>query len=277
MNVSNYGTPLRLANEGKITLYGPEGFEGMRRAGHLAAEALDLVAEHIRPGVTTEFIDQFVFSFAMQHGVVPATLNYRGYPKSCCISLNHVVCHGIPGSRTLIDGDILNVDVTFIVDGWHGDSSRMYTAGHISRKAERLIEVTYEAMMRGIDIIKPGATVGDIGYAIQKYAESERCSVVRDFCGHGVGLVFHDKPNILHYGTPGVGPVLEAGMIFTVEPMINLGKAHVKMLSDGWTAVTRDRSLSAQFEHTVGVTPTGVEVFTLSPRGWHKPPYPPQL
>jgi methionyl aminopeptidase len=277
MNVSNYGTPLRLANEGKITLYGPEGFEGMRRAGHLAAEALDLVAGHVRPGVTTEFIDELVFGFAMRHGVLPATLNYRGYPKSSCISLNHVVCHGIPGSRALIEGDILNIDVTFVVDGWHGDSSRMYTVGRISRKAERLIEVTYEAMMRGIAVIRPGATVGDIGYAIQRFAEGERCSVVRDFCGHGVGLVFHDKPNILHYGTPGEGPVLQAGMIFTVEPMINLGKAHVKMLPDGWTAVTRDRSLSAQFEHTVGVTPAGAEVFTYSPRGWHKPPYPPQL
>jgi len=277
MNVSNYGMPLRLANEGKITLYGQEGFEGMRRAGRLAAEALDLITMHIRPGVTTEFIDQLVFRFAMQHGALLATLNYRGYPKSCCISLNHVVCHGIPGSRMLIEGDTLNVDVTFIVNGWHGDSSRMYTVGRISRKAERLIEVTYEAMMRGIAVIKPGATVGDIGHAIQRFAEGERCSVVRDFCGHGVGRVFHDKPNILHYGTPGDGPVLEAGMIFTVEPMINLGKAQVRMLPDGWTAVTRDRSLSAQFEHTVGVTKTGVEVFTYSPRGWHKPPYPPQL
>ena len=277
MNVSNYGTPLRLANEGKITLYGPEGFAGMRRAGHLAAEALDLVAEHVRPGVTTEQIDQLVFDFAMRHGIVPATLNYRGYPKSCCTSLNHVVCHGIPGSRVLIEGDILNVDVTFIADGWHGDSSRMYCVGRIARRAERLIEVTHEAMMRGIAVIRPGATVGDIGHAIQRFAEAERCSVVRDFCGHGVGLVFHDKPNILHYGSPGEGPKLEPGMIFTVEPMINLGKAHVKMLSDGWTAVTRDRSLSAQFEHSGGVTPTGVEVFTFSPRGWHKPPYPPQL
>ncbi len=277
MNVSNYGAPVRLANEGKITLYGPEGFAGMRRAGFLAAEALDLVAEHVRPGVTTEFIDQLVFDFAMQHNALPATLNYRGYPKSCCTSLNHVVCHGIPGSRTLIEGDILNVDVTFIADGWHGDSSRMYGVGRIARRAERLIEVTYESMMRGIAVIRPGATVGDIGHAIQIFAEGERCSVVRDFCGHGVGLVFHDKPNILHYGSPGEGPKLEPGMIFTVEPMINLGKAHVKMLSDGWTAVTRDRSLSAQFEHTVGVTPTGVEVFTFSPRGWHKPPYPSQL
>lgn len=277
MHGSEYGAPLRLANEGKIRLHGPEGFEGMRRAGRLAAAALDLVAEHVRPGITTDYIDRLVFDFAMEHGALPATLNYRGYPKSCCISLNHVVCHGIPGNRVLAEGDILNVDVTFILNGWHGDSSRMYYAGRVSRKAERLIEVTHEAMMRGISVIKPGATVGDIGHAIQKFAEGERCSVVRDFCGHGVGLVFHDKPNILHYGNPGEGPVLEAGMIFTVEPMINLGKPHVKMLSDGWTAVTRDRSLSAQFEHAIGVTPTGAEVFTFSPRGWHKPPYPPQI
>ncbi len=276
MHGSDYGAPLRSA-EGKIRLYGPDGFEGMRKAGGLAAAALDLVAEHVRPGITTESIDQLVFSFAMQNGALPATLHYRGYPKSCCISLNHVVCHGIPGSRLLVEGDILNVDVTLILNGWHGDSSRMYTVGRVSRRAERLIEVTYEAMMRGIAAVKPGAAAGDIGYAIQSFAERERCSVVRDFCGHGIGLVFHDKPNILHYGLRGEGVVFQPGMIFTVEPMINLGKAQVKMLSDGWTAVTRDRSLSAQFEHTVGVTATGAEVFTYSPRGWHKPPYPPQI
>jgi methionyl aminopeptidase len=274
MHGSEYGAPLGLANDDNIKLYGPEGFAGMRRAGQLAAACLDLVAGQVRPGITTDSIDELVFDFALKHGAVPATLNYRGYPKSCCTSLNHVVCHGIPGPRVLADGDILNVDVTFILDGWHGDSSRMYIAGRAARKAMRLIEVTHEAMMRGIAVIKPGATVGDIGHAIQRFAEAERCSIVRDFCGHGVGLQFHDKPNILHYGTPGEGPVLDAGMIFTVEPMINLGKPHVKMLSDGWTAVTRDRSLSAQFEHTVGVTQTGVEVFTYSPRGWHMPPYP---
>jgi len=245
----------------------------MRRAGRIVAQALDILAGMVRPGLTTDAIDEFVFDYAMQHNAVPATLNYRGYPKSCCTSLNHVVCHGIPGPRVLVDGDILNIDVTLIVDGWHGDSSRMYPVGQIPRKAERLIEVTYEAMMRGIAVIEPGAKVGDIGHAIQKYAESERCSVVRDFCGHGLGLVFHDKPNILHYGTQGEGVALEPGMMFTVEPMINLGKPHVKMLSDGWTAVTRDRSLSAQFEHTVGVTPDGCEVFTYSTKGFHKPPY----
>ena len=273
MSGSDYNA-LRLANDNKIRLYGPEGFDGMRRAGRLTAECLDLIANLVKPGVTTESIDEFVFQFALDNGALPATLNYRGYTKSSCISLNHVVCHGIPGPRALIEGDILNVDVTLILNGWHGDSSRMYTVGRVPRKAERLIEVTHEAMLRGISAVKPGATTGDIGHAIQRYAEAERCSVVRDFCGHGVGLVFHDKPNILHYGKPREGAVLEAGMIFTIEPMINLGKAHVKMLSDGWTAVTRDRSLSAQFEHTVGVTATGVEIFTLSPRGWHKPPYP---
>jgi len=273
MSGSDYNA-LRLANDNKIRLYGPEGFAGMRRAGRLTADCLDLIANLVKPGVTTESIDEFVFQFALDNGALPATLNYRGYTKSSCISLNHVVCHGIPGPRALIEGDILNVDVTLILNGWHGDSSRMYTVGRVPRKAERLIEVTHEAMLRGISAVKPGATTGDIGHAIQRYAEAERCSVVRDFCGHGVGLVFHDKPNILHYGKPREGAILEAGMIFTIEPMINLGKAHVKMLSDGWTAVTRDRSLSSQFEHTVGVTPTGVEIFTLSPRGWHKPPYP---
>jgi methionyl aminopeptidase len=223
--------------------------------------------------VTTEALDQFVFEFAMDHGAVPAPLNYRGFPKSICTSLNHVVCHGIPGPRSLKEGDILNIDVTLIVDGWHGDSSRMYAVGKIPRAAERLLDVTYNALMRGVAAVRPGATTGDIGAAIQIYAESERCSVVRDFCGHGLGRVFHDRPNILHYGEPGEGLQLKPGMLFTIEPMINLGKPHVKILSDGWTAVTRDRSLSAQFEHTVGVTETGCEVFTVSPRGLDRPPY----
>ncbi len=257
----------------KIKIHGPEAFAGMRRAGQLAAEALDLITDYVQPGVSTERLDEVVLEFALSHGAVPAPLNYRGYTKSICTSLNHVVCHGIPGPRPLREGDVLNIDITLIQGGWHGDSSRMYGVGEISRKAERLIEVTYEAMMRGVAAVRPGNTVGDIGVAIQAYAEAERCSVVRDFCGHGLGLVFHDRPNILHYGEPGEGAVLEPGMIFTVEPMINLGKPHVKMLSDGWTAVTRDRSLSAQFEHSVGVTEAGCEVFTYSPRGWHKPPY----
>jgi methionyl aminopeptidase len=226
---------------------------------------------YVKPGVTTQFIDKLVFDFAMDHGVYPATLHYRGYTKSSCTSINHVVCHGIPDDRQLREGEIVNIDVTLIVDGWHGDSSRMYPVGSLNRKAERLIEVTHESLMRGIAAVRPGATTGDIGHAIQKYAEGERCSVVRDFCGHGLGQLFHDAPNILHYGNRGEGAKLEPGMLFTIEPMINLGKAAVKVLSDGWTAVTRDRELSAQFEHTVGVTDTGVEIFTLSPGGLFNP------
>jgi methionyl aminopeptidase len=211
--------------------------------------------------------------FAGDHKALPATLNYRGYRHACCISINHVVCHGIPNDKPLRGGDILNIDLTLIIDGWHGDTSRMYAVGEISRSAERLIEVTYECLMRGIAMIKPGAHLGDIGYAIQNFAEAQRCSVVRDFCGHGLGRQFHDHPNVLHYGRMGEGVVLKPGMFFTVEPMINLGKAPVKVLSDGWTAVTRDRSLSAQFEHAIGVTETGCEIFTLSPKGLHCPPY----
>jgi methionyl aminopeptidase len=253
-------------NDGQIKLHGPAGFDGMRRAGRLVAEALDAVEGLIEPGVPTDEIDDFVRDFAIKNGAVPATLGFKGYTKSSCISINHVVCHGIPSERTLRDGDIANIDITLILDGWHGDSSRMYAIGKAKRAATRLIEVTEEAMMRGIAAIKPGATTGDIGFAIQEFAESERCSVVRDFCGHGVGRLFHDVPNILHYGSPGEGIALKPGMIFTVEPMINLGRPQVKILADGWTAVTRDRSLSAQFEHSVGVTEDGYEIFTLSPR-----------
>jgi methionyl aminopeptidase len=260
------------ARDTKIKLHGAEAFAGMAKAGRLVAEALDLLVDHVKPGVTTDALDQFVFDFALEHGAIPAPLNYRGFPKSICTSLNHVVCHGIPGPRALKEGDILNIDVTLIVDGWHGDSSRMYAVGKISRAAERLLEVTYNSLMKGVAAVRPGATTGDIGAAIQTYAEAERCSVVRDFCGHGLGKVFHDRPNILHYGEPGEGLPLKPGMLFTIEPMINIGKPHVKILSDGWTAVTRDRSLSAQFEHTVGVTETGCEVFTLSPLGLDRPP-----
>ncbi len=263
--------PLR--KTGHIKLYGPEGFEGMRRAGQLTAQALDEVAGLIGPGVSTEAIDKLVFQFAMDHKAYPATLMYRGYRYSVCTSINHVVCHGMPNARPLREGDIVNVDITLVVDGWYGDSSRMYAVGNIPRRAERLVEVTYDAMMRGIAAIKPGAHVGDIGAAIQDFVEPLHMSVVRDFCGHGVGRIFHDEPNIVHVGRPGEGPELKPGMIFTVEPMINLGRPHVKVLSDGWTAVTRDRSLSAQFEHAVGVTETGAEIFTLSPKGLHKPPY----
>jgi methionyl aminopeptidase len=259
---------------GQIKLHGPEAFEGMRKAGRLTAEILDILTEYVRPGVTTEFLDNLVFDFALTHGAYPAPLDYRGYRKSICTSINHVVCHGIPDRKPLRDGDIVNIDVTLIVDGWHGDSSRMYYVGDVSRRAQRLVEVTYEALMRGIAAVKPGATTGDIGAAIQDFAEAERCSVVRDFCGHGVGRLFHDEPNILHYGRRGEGTVLKPGMFFTIEPMINLGRPHVKILSDGWTAVTRDRSMSAQFEHTIGVTDTGCENFTLSPGGFDYPPHP---
>jgi methionyl aminopeptidase len=260
-------------NSGAIKLHGEEGFAGMRRAGRIAAECLDALTGLVAPGRTTREIDEFVFAFGAERGALPATLNYRGYTKSCCTSLNHVVCHGIPDDKPLRDGDILNVDVTFVVEGWHGDSSRMYVAGTPRRAAERLIEVTWRSMMAGIEAVRPGATTGDIGAAIQAVAERERCSVVRDFCGHGVGRLFHDAPNILHYGRRGEGIELRSGMIFTIEPMINLGRPGVKVLSDGWTAVTRDRSLSAQFEHTVGVTPAGCEIFTLSPKGYTFPPY----
>jgi len=263
--------PLR--KTGQIKIHGPAAFEGMRRAGALVAQCLDMLVPEVKPGVPTDKIDKLVYDFAMDHGALPATLMYRGYKKSTCTSLNHVVCHGIPSDKPLKDGDIVNIDVTLILDGWHGDSSRMYAVGAIPRRAERLIEVTYDAMMRGIAVIRPGATTGDIGAAIQTFVEAQHMSVVRDFCGHGLGRLFHDEPNIVHIGRPGEGIVLKPGMFFTVEPMINLGRPHVKVLSDGWTAVTRDRSLSAQFEHTVGVTDKGVEIFTLSPKGLEKPPY----
>ena len=263
--------PMR--KNGQIKLYGPEAFDGMRAAGRLVAECLDMLVDEVDVGVPTDRIDQLVFEFAMDHGAYPATLMYRGYERSTCTSINHVVCHGIPNDKPLRDGDIVNVDVTFVLDGWHGDTSRMYAVGEIPRRAERLIEVTYESLMLGIAAVKPGNTVGDIGHAIQSFVEPQHMSVVRDFCGHGLGRMFHDEPNIVHLGRPGEGSMLKPGMFFTIEPMINLGRPHVKVLSDGWTAVTRDRSLSAQFEHTVAVTETGVEIFTLSPGGFDKPPY----
>ena len=257
-----------------VMLHGPDAFEGMRRAGRLAAEVLDLMVPEVAPGVTTARLDALAYHYVIDHGAIPACLGYRGYRHTLCTSLNHVVCHGIPGDKPLRDGDIVNIDVTVIVDGWHGDTSRMCPVGEVKRKALRLVEVTYESMMRGIAAVKPGATTGDIGHAIQSYAEGEeRCAVVRDFCGHGVGQIFHALPNIVHYGKPGHGLGLRPGMFFTIEPMINLGGFGVKVLNDGWTAVTRDRSLSAQFEHSVGVTQNGVEIFTLSPKGLHRPPY----
>ena len=261
----------RRATEAPI--HGPEAFEGMRCAGRLTAEALDLLVELVRPGVTTEFLDKVVFDFAMDHGAYPAPLLYRGYPKSICTSINHVVCHGIPNDKPLREGDLVNIDVTLILDGWHGDSSRMYFVGEVPRRAARLSDITYDALLRGVAAVRPGGRTNDIGAAIQALAEAERCSVVRDFCGHGLGRVFHDAPTILHYVEPSYNVELKPGMLFTVEPMINVGRSHVKVLADGWTAVTRDRSLSAQFEHTIGVTETGVEVFTLSPKGYDKPPY----
>lgn len=252
----------------------------------MASACLDMLVKAAKPGVTTQYLNDQALEFALDHGALPATLNYRGYHKVLCTSINHVVCHGIPDEKPLKEGDIVNIDVTLIVEGWHGDLSRMVGIGKISRKAERLIDVTHEAMMRGIEAIRPGARLRDIGLAIQGHAEKERCSVVRDFCGHGIGRLFHDAPNILHYAPPPEEDVsdlgahllnishteLKPGMIFTVEPMINLGRKDVKVLSDGWTAVTRDRSLSAQFEHSVGVTETGYEIFTLSPEGLDKPP-----
>jgi methionyl aminopeptidase len=257
----------------QIKRHSPADFEGMRAAGRLAAATLDFITPRVRPGASTGELDQACHDFITERGAVPAPLGYRGFPKSICTSINHVVCHGIPGDKRLVAGDIVNIDVTVILDGWHGDTSRMFYAGEPKLLARRLCDVTYDAMMRGITAVKPGARLGDIGHAIQSYAEAQRFSVVRDFCGHGLGKVFHDAPNILHYGAPGIGPVLEPGMFFTVEPMINAGSFEVKILADGWTAVTRDKSLSAQFEHSVGVTETGVEIFTLSPAGLDRPPY----
>jgi methionyl aminopeptidase len=254
-----------------IKVHGPGAFEGMRAAGRLAAECLDMLTEHVRPGVVTDDLDAKAREFILDHGALPACLFYRGYAKTLCISPNHVVCHGIPGPRTLKDGEIANIDVTVIVDGWHGDTSRMYLLGDVAPRARRLVEVTYEGFERGLAQVKPGAHFGDIGHAIQVYVESQRCSVVRDFCGHGVGQVFHDAPNVLHFGRKGEGARLEAGMMFTIEPMVNLGKHQVKLLADGWTAVTRDKSLSAQCEHSIGVTESGAEVFTASPKGLFKP------
>ncbi len=253
-------------NTGQVRLYNEAAFEAMHKAGALAAQCLDALEDMIVPGMTTQAIDEFVMDFAARHDVLPATLYYRGFRHSTCTSINHVVCHGIPAAKALREGDILNVDVTFIRDGWHGDSSRMYRVGQVRRAADRLLKVTLKALQIGIEAVKPGNTTGDIGAAIQDYVESERCSVVREFCGHGVGRLFHDMPNILHYGRPGDGVRLQKGMIFTIEPMVNLGRPHVKVLSDGWTAVTRDRSLSAQYEHTIGVTDTGCEIFTASER-----------
>ncbi|MEX0350998.1 MAG: type I methionyl aminopeptidase [Paracoccaceae bacterium] len=262
----------RLTKDG-IRIYEQDDFAGMHAAGALAARILDDVAEHVFPGQTTGEIDRLITAMVEEAGATSATIGYKGYQHASCISVNHVVCHGIPGDKRLKDGDILNVDVTVIVDGWFGDTSRMYVAGKLPRKAERLIQVTHDALFKGIEMVKPGNTFGDIGHAIQAYVESHRMSVVRDFCGHGLGRVFHAPPNVLHYGRPGTGARLEEGMFFTIEPMVNLGRPETKTLSDDWTAVTRDKSLSAQFEHSVGVTADGVDIFTLSPGDKFHPTY----
>ncbi len=266
--------PLQNYSGEGVPIHAPADFEGMRRAGKLAAEVLDMITPHVVPGAVTDDLDRLCHDFIKDRHATPAPLNYKGFPKATCISVNHVVCHGIPGDKALAEGDIANIDITVIVDGWHGDTSRMFLVGDkVPVKARRLVDVTYDAMMAGIDVIRPGKTLGDIGHAIQTVAETARFSVVQDFCGHGIGRTFHCPPSVLHFGQPGEGTVLEAGMFFTIEPMINAGHFATKVLPDGWTAVTRDRSLSAQFEHTIGVTEDGYEIFTKSPKGYTKPPY----
>ena len=265
-------------NQGRVTkdgirIYEQADFAGMHAAGRLAAQILDDIAAHVVPGQSTAEIDRIITQMVDDAGATSATIGYKGYQHASCISINHVVCHGIPSDKLLKDGDIVNIDVTVIVDGWFGDTSRMYVAGKLSRKAERLIQVTHDALMKGIEVATPGNTFGDIGHAIQVYAESQRMSVVRDFCGHGLGRVFHSPPNVLHYGRAGTGAVLEEGMFFTIEPMINLGRPETKVLADDWTAVTRDKSLSAQFEHSIGITTNGAEIFTMSPAGKFHPTY----
>ena len=253
-------------NKDGIRIHNDDDLYEMRQSCKLAAETLDMIGNYVEPGITTEKLDTLCHDFMLDHGSKPATLGYRGFPKSCCISVNHVVCHGIPGPKRLKENDILNIDVTCILNGWFGDSSRMYVAGKVTKKASRLIEVTHASLLHGISVVKPGNTFGDIGEAIQKFVEGNKMSVVRDFCGHGVGRSFHASPNVLHFGKKKTGAVLETGMFFTIEPMVNLGKPETKILSDNWTAVTKDKSLSAQFEHTVAVTSEGVEILTLSPK-----------
>ncbi len=260
----------RLTKDG-IRIYDADDFAGMHAAGALAARILDDIAPHVLPGRTTGSLDALIEDWVQDAGAVSATIGYKGYRHASCISVNHVVCHGIPGDKVLKEGDIANIDVTVVVDGWYGDSSRMYVAGKAARKAERLLDVTHDALMAGIAAVRPGSTFGDVGHAIQTHAEAHGMSIVRDFCGHGLGRVFHAPPNVLHYGRPGTGAVLEPGMFFTIEPMVNLGRAETKVLSDDWTAVTRDKSLSAQFEHSVGVTADGCEIFTKSPAGRFHP------
>ena len=260
--------------DGTIKLHDESGFAGMRKAGRLAAEILDEVTTMVEPGVTTAQLDEAIRGMMLDAGAVPATLGYRGYAHSSCISLNHVICHGIPADKALKDGDIRNIDITPLLDGWHGDTSRMFFAGEPPLKAKKLVDVTYECLMLGIEAAeKPGARLGDIGAAIAAHAHPHRYSVVREFCGHGLGRMFHDEPEVVHQAEAGTGPELKPGMFFTIEPMINLGRPWAKILRDGWTAVTRDKSLSAQFEHSIGLTENGAEIFTKSPKGLDKPPY----
>lgn len=273
-NVQDFDDDDAMDDPRSITLHNAQDAIGMRKAGLLAAQVLDAVTEWVGVGVTTNEINEKCHAMIIAAGAIPAPLNYRGFPKSICTSVNHVVCHGIPDDRKLNNGDCLNVDVTVIVDGWHGDTSRIYWVGDVPTKAKRLTQVTYDAMMRGIEQVRPGATTGDIGHAIQTYAESFGYSIVREYCGHGLGKVFHAAPNILHFGKPNKGIVLEEGMFFTVEPMVNVGKADTILNKhDGWTVTTRDKSLSAQFEHSIAVTHDGFEIFTASPKGLHCPPY----
>ncbi|MCF8493866.1 MAG: type I methionyl aminopeptidase [Rickettsiaceae bacterium] len=257
-----------------IKIHKEADFEKMRQAGQLAAYTLDYIASFVIPGVTTDYLNNLCHDFIITNGAIPAPLNYKGFPKSICTSINHVVCHGIPSDKKLKNGDIINIDVTVILNGWHGDTSRMFYVGEVGIKQKRLIQVTYEAMMIGVEMVKPGVRLGDIGHAIQQYAQKHKYSVVRDYTGHGIGRVFHDEPTVLHYGKPGTGVVLQEGMFFTIEPMLNAGKAETILSKfDNWTVTTRDKSLSAQFEHTVGVTKDGVEIFTLSPTNLLYPPY----
>jgi methionyl aminopeptidase len=257
-----------------ITIHKPEDFIKMRASGKLAAQVLDFITDYVKPGITTLELNNLCHDMILKNGAIPAPLNYRGFPKSICTSINHVVCHGIPDERKLKDGDIINIDVTVIVDGWHGDSSRMYLVGNPSIKARRLVDVTYEALMLGIEQVKPGAHLGNIGHAIETYVKKFGYSSVRDYCGHGIGRIFHTEPSVMHFGLPDTGPILQPGMFFTVEPMVNIGSYHTKLsATDGWTVTTKDRELSAQFEHTLAVTETGYEIFTLSQKGFTKPPY----
>jgi len=264
----------RAERSSQIPIHGTQAFEGMRRAGKLAAETLDMIGDHVRPGISTDELNRICHAFILDHGATPAPLGYRGYPKATCISLNEVVCHGIPSSAKLARRDILNIDVTVILDGWYGDSSRMYFADEPVTQKLALCKTTFDALWKGIDAVKPGATLGDLGHAIQSFVEPHGYSVVRDYCGHGIGQVFHDAPSILHYGKPGTGAVLKPGMLFTIEPMVNIGTYECKLNNrDGWTVTTKDGKASAQFEHTIGVTQDGCEVFTLSPAGAHHPPW----